>query len=163
MWTTYFPSELQVYVLTQANKFALWPVSTPVICQSSWGIAALAPAEDSHADLCLWGHLGISCMPPTTPHSPRSNRPPANYGFPRSLSSKKSPRNKPRVWDVFFCLLRCGLFNWGFSNNQWKKLKTKKDSKCWGYGKFVCFRNLKQFCVSHPHEFNSCSWNKQVN
>lgn len=74
-----------IHRMTWSIQFALWPLSP--LCQNFWDIAGIAPAGDCSGDLCLRGHLGISCMPPTASNSPCSNRPPANYGFPRSLSS----------------------------------------------------------------------------
>lgn len=73
----------------------LYDLHSPLLSVRALGVAAVAPAGYFHADLWLGGYLGISCMPPTAPHSPCSNRPPANYGFPRSQSSRNHYRISP--------------------------------------------------------------------
>lgn len=125
----YVDYNLLVFVNSiQPILFAFSLLSTPSICQASLGITAAAPAGDSHADLQLSGHLGISCMPPTAPDSSCSNRPLANYGFPRSPSS----RNHYEIshWNEMFSFapLHCSLVTWGFNIKQENKLSTKTQS-----------------------------------
>lgn len=104
--TTFAPKlpQLSIHTKTQVEinsgviglNFGLWHdmlhsiwcmTPPPFLCQNFWDLAGIAPAGDCSGDLCLRRHLGISCMPPTAWNSPCSNRPPANYGFPRSMSS----------------------------------------------------------------------------
>ena len=73
----------------------LYGLHSPLLSVRALGVAAVAPAGYFDAALWLGGYLGISCMPPTAPHSPCSNRPPANHGFPRSQSSRNHYRISP--------------------------------------------------------------------